>query len=195
MKKLFYTLCIVLITNLGASAASDQKASFEKGCNEGNIIACYNLGIMHDEGYANLIEDDNKAIELYLKACDSNYYDACSRAAFLYEEGNNVELDMKKAFKLYAKACGGNDGYACHNVAVYLSKNENQAIKKLSINFYDKACTDGYADSCIIMGRIYRDSKSLTRDYKKAKEKFEMACELNNRLGCKEVRILEGLGI
>jgi len=56
------------------------------------------------------------------------------------------------------------------------------------------ACRGGYADSCIFMGRIYRDGKGLKDNLPKAKEYFELACEENNRLGCKEVRILEGLG-
>ena len=100
---------------------------------------------------------------------------------------------MKEAFKLYSKACGADDGFACHNVAVYYSKNDNEALKKLSINFYDKACNAGYSESCIYLGRMYRDSRSITRDYEKAKEKFDLACEANNYLGCKELRILEEL--
>lgn len=224
MKKLFYTLCIILITNLSASSADEEKEalriscdkgnraachefrifygkdttldkdSFQSACEAGNPVACFNMGVMYDHGDNSIAENDTKAIDFYTKACDKNYYKACTRAAFLYEEGKDVKHDMNKAFKLYAKACGGGHGLACHNVAVYYSQSDNKALQKLAIKFYDKACDDGNADSCIYMGRIYRDSKSLTRDYPKAKEKFEKACQLDSALGCKEVRILKGMG-
>ena len=224
MKNLFYIICIILLTNVSASSKDErkdtlrkdcqkgnpvachnfevlygkektlEKGSFKQACEEGNRVACHNVGLMYDYGDGDILEDDNKAIEFYIKACNQNYYASCTRAAFLYEEGKDVEVDMKKAFKLYTKACGGDDGLACHNVAVYYSKSDNEALKKLAINFYDKACDNGNADSCIYMGRYHRDSKSLTHDYAKAKERFNKACELNSALGCKEVRILKGSG-
>ncbi|MDB2562838.1 sel1 repeat family protein [Sulfurimonas sp.] len=224
MKNLFYTICIILLTNINASATDAQqdklredckkgnpvachnfkllygeegvleKGSFKQACEAGNRVACHNVGLMYDYGDGDILEDDNTAIEFYTKACDQNNYESCSRAAFLYEEGKDVKVDMKQAFKLYVKACGGDHGLACHNVAVYYSKSDNKILKKLAINFYDKACDDGNADSCIYMGRYHRDSKSLTNDYVKAKERFNKACELNSALGCKEVRILKGLG-
>lgn len=193
MKNLLYILTIVLITNLSASVTDEQKKSFEKTCKEGNAVSCYNMGLMYDYGDGSTAEDDEKALGFYIKACDKNYYESCSKAAVLYEEGKNVQEDMKEAFKLYSKACGGSDGFACHNVAVYYFKMKTEAMKKISIAFYDKACDDGYSDSCIYLGRMYRDSRSIERNYELAKEKFDLACEANNYLGCKELRILEEL--
>ncbi|WP_372999115.1 tetratricopeptide repeat protein [Sulfurimonas sp.] len=193
MKSLLYIFTIVLITNLGASATDEQKKSFKTECSKGDTLSCYNMGLMYDYGDGSTAEDDNKAIGFYLKACDKNFYESCSKAALLYEEGKNVKQDMKKAFKLYSKACGGEDGFACHNVAVYYSKMKTEALKKISIAFYDKACNAGYSESCIYLGRMYRDSRSVKRDLQKAKEKFDLACEANNYLGCKELRILEEL--
>ncbi len=194
MKILLYILTIILITNLSASDTDEQKKSFEKECSNGNAISCHNMGLMYEHGDGNTLKDDNKALSFYLKACDKNYYESCSKAAFLYEEGENIKQDMKKAFKLYSKACGGDDGFACHNVAVYYSKMKTEAMKKISIAFYDKACDAGYSTSCIYLGRMYRDSRSLTHNYKLAKEKFDIACEANNYLGCKELRILKEAG-
>lgn len=193
MKTLFYLIFITLITNLSASATDEQKKSFEKTCNEGNTISCYNMGLMYDYGDGTTEENDEKALGFYIKACDKNFYESCSKAAFLYEEGKGIKQDMKKAFNLYSKACGGEDAFACHNIAVYYSKNDNEALRKLSINFYDKACDAGYAESCIFLGRMYRDSRSVKPDLAKAKEKFDLACEANNYLGCKELRILQEL--
>ena len=140
--------------------------------------------------HAYTVED----LEFYTIACDRNDYVSCSHLAIIYEEDILVKQDMKKAFNLYSKACGGDYAFACHNVAITYSKSDNQALKDISLKFYEKACNGGYTESCIYLGRTYRDSHTLNRDYKKAKEYFAKACEGNNRLGCKEERILEESG-
>lgn len=132
--------------------------------------------------------------EFYKIACERNDFNSCSHLAIIYEEAKLVAQDMKKAEKLYMKACGGDEPFACHNMAIIYSKNNNKALKKIALKFYEKACKGGYATSCIYLGRHYRDSHTLLQDYPKAKEMFDLACELNDRLGCKEVRILEGAG-
>ncbi|SMP87826.1 hypothetical protein SAMN06314019_1036 [Epsilonproteobacteria bacterium SCGC AD-311-C15] len=193
MKIVIYIIYIILITNLNASATDEQRKLFEENCNDGKSISCYNMGLMYEHGDG-VDKDNEKALSFYIKACDKNYFTSCSKAAVLYEEGQGIKKDMKEAFKLYTKACGGEDGFGCHNVAVYYSKKETQAMKNISLGLYDKACDNGYAPSCIYLGRMYRDSKSLTHDYQMAKEKFNLACEANNYLGCKELRILEEAG-
>ena len=149
MKKLLYILTIVLITNLSASATDEQKKSFEKECNNGDTISCYNMGLMYDYGDGNTAEDDKKALGFYLKACDKNYYDGCSKAALLYEEGKNVKQDMKEAFKLYSKACGAD--VAGVDIIYDLEKEEYVVLEvngipafatpeqeKMGLNFNDK---------------------------------------------------------
>ena len=166
---------------------------WEKACEEGSFAGCQNAARVYD--FADGVkEDDLKALSYYTKACDVGYSYSCARLALIYEENKVVEQDTKKAFKLYTKACGGGDMFACHNVAVSYGKEKSEQNQKISINFYKLACEGGYADSCIYLGRLYRDSRVVDRDYKKAKEYFSLACEENNRLGCKEVRILEGAG-
>lgn len=132
--------------------------------------------------------------EFYTIACERNDYVSCAHLAIIYEEDKIVKQDMKKAFQLYSKACGGEYAFACYNVALYYSKSDNKALQKISRNFYEKACDEGVTESCIYLGRLERDSHTLHRDYKKAKEYFAKACEGNNRLGCKEERILNGAG-
>ena len=139
--------------------------------------------------HAYTVED----LEFYTVACERNQYVSCSHLAIIYEENILVKQDMKKAFKLYSKACGGGDAFACHNVAVTYSKSDSKALKDIAIKFYEKACDGGYSDSCMYLGRMYRDSRSVERNYELAKEKFDSACELNNYLGCKELRILQEL--
>ena len=139
--------------------------------------------------HAYTVED----LEFYTIACERNQYVSCSHLAITYEEDKLVKQDMKKAFNLYSKACGGGDAFACHNVAVTYSKSDKKALKDIAIKFYEKACDGGYSESCIYLGRMYRDSRSVARNYELAKEMFDSACELNNYLGCKELRILQEL--
>ena len=140
--------------------------------------------------HAYTVED----FEFYTIACERNQYVSCSHLAIIYEEAKLVPQNMKKAKKLYIKACGGDDAFACHNVAVIYAKSDNKALKNMSLKFYEKACHGGYAKSCIFLGRLYRDSHTLHRDYKKAKAMFAIACEANDYLGCKEERILKESG-
>jgi len=130
--------------------------------------------------------------EFYTEACKRNQFVSCSHLAIIYEEDILVKQDMKKAEKLYMKACGGDDAFACHNVAVIYAKKDNEALKKLSLVFYEKACRGGYAKSCIFMGRYYRDSHTLKRDYDKALEMYQIGCEANDPHSCKEIRIIQG---
>ena len=137
--------------------------------------------------------NDAEALKYYIKVCDFGHATSCAKAANLYENSPTIEQNFKEANKLYTKACGGGSGIGCHNVAITYAKSDNPLMRKYSLAFYNKACHAGYAPSCIFLGRVYRDSKSLTHDYEKAKEVFDIACELNDRLGCKELRILQEL--
>ncbi len=145
--------------------------------------------------FTNLQAYNMEDFEFYTKACERNQYVSCSHLAIIYEQDKLIKQDMKKAEKLYIKACGGNDAFACHNVAVIYSKSDKPTLKNISLKFYEKACIEGeYAKSCLYLGRLYRDSHTLERDYKKAKKMFAIACEANDYLGCKEERILKEAG-
>lgn len=142
--------------------------------------------------FTNLNAYNMEDFEFYTEACKRNHYVSCSHLAIIYEENKIVKQDMKKAEKLYIKACGGDYPFACHNVAVIYSKSENKALRNISLKFYEKACRSGYSKSCIYMGRHYRDSHTLLQDYEKAREMFQLGCDLNDRLACKEIRIIDG---
>ena len=189
MKIITLITLILLTTHLSAAATAQERAQFERNCNNGHGMYCHNMGLMYAHGDG-VEKDELKALEFYTKACDKNYFESCSSAAVLYEESQTIKQDMKKAFKLYSKACGGGDAFACHNTAISYSK---KGMEKVAITLYEKACEGGYSESCIYLGRYYRDSRGVTPDYEKAKEKFDIACELNNYLGCKELRILQEL--
>ncbi len=130
--------------------------------------------------------------EFYTEACKRNQFLSCSHLAIIYEEDKLVKQDMKKAQQLYIKACGGDEAFACHNVAVIYSKNDNKALKKIALKFYEKACRGGYAKSCVYLGRYYRDSHTLLQDYDKALEMYELGCEVNDPLSCKEIKVIQG---
>ena len=132
--------------------------------------------------------------DFFTEACKRGQAVSCSNLAVIYEENELVPQNVKKAKQLYTKACGGDDAFACHNLAVIYGKSDNQALKNIALKFYKKACAGGYAKSCMFLGRFYRDSHTLRRDYKKAKEMFSLACDANNYLGCKEERILRESG-
>ena len=58
--------------------------SFKKACDDGNMRACHNLGVMYE--YAIGVEKDfGKAAELFKKACDGGEMNGCRNLDTIYK--------------------------------------------------------------------------------------------------------------
>ena len=74
------------LTELGKEAydKSDyQKAAqlYQKACDEGNALGCYNLGVLYHNGKG-VNQDYQKAAQFYQKACDGGGAKGCSSLGF-----------------------------------------------------------------------------------------------------------------
>ena len=65
---------------------------------------CGHLGFMYE--YGNGVEkNEQKAVELYKKACDGGEVHGCTNLGVMYEYAIGVEKNEQKAVELYKKAC------------------------------------------------------------------------------------------
>ena len=63
---------------------------FKKACDGGEVLGCFNLGIMYATG--NGVEKDlGKAVQLYKKVCDGGEMRGCRGLDIIYAKGNGAE--------------------------------------------------------------------------------------------------------
>lgn len=81
-------------------------------CDEGNAVACYNLGWMYDHGDG-VVVNKVLAARLYGRACDGGDTSACFNLGLNYEHGKGVPIDLQRALQLYERACLRGHQKAC----------------------------------------------------------------------------------
>lgn len=92
-------------------------------CNQGQPLACYELGVATQVGGARFPKDDKKAVGYYEKACSLGSGWGCLRAGDCYEHAYGVPSDFSKASKYFLDVCergvGGTEGFErdCANLA------------------------------------------------------------------------------
>ncbi len=98
---------------------------YQKGCDNGDLDACSNLGIryFHAQGVQ---QDYAKAKELFTKTCMSNQpiAIACFNLGVMYVSGRGVAKDETKAKELFNKACDSGLSEGCKNYEILKKKGQ-----------------------------------------------------------------------
>ncbi len=102
------------------------------GCDYGSTRACSVLGDLYSEGINGVKKDDNKAYELYRRACDGSDAKGCYHLAECYAHGTGVKKSRNVAATLYVKACEIGSIKACEQIESVRKQNEKaqKAIAK-----------------------------------------------------------------
>ena len=87
---------------------------FKKSCDLKSAYACYNLGVMFDNGFG-VAKMEPEAIRYYTKACDSGYAPACVNLSYIYYD-SLVYSNTTQAIELAKKACDLGEGSGCYNL-------------------------------------------------------------------------------
>lgn len=113
-------------------------------CSKKNLSACYQLGLCY-QGGVGVIQDIEKAIELYTIACDGNIADACNNLGAVESNSDEYEEPEGDAAyrRFYKKACDGGSATGCYNLSNQYIMDEPKRMKLLV-----KACKGGYKDAC-----------------------------------------------
>lgn len=85
---------------------------YEKACELGEAMACYNLAAMNEAGVG-LEKSYTRAGRLFQKACELGMAKACSEAGGYFSEGKIGETSFAKAHELFEKGCKLDHGAAC----------------------------------------------------------------------------------
>ena len=163
---------------------------YEKSCYEDNVAAACNMsGII-----LNMLGEQEKADELYKKACDMGDMDACKTVGDMYNEGfGGFEVNYSKARELYGKSCEAGVSGACIMLAYHYSGGIGGLKEdfKRSVELYEKACMMDSLQACLTAALIYKNgSEEIKKDLKKAAEFYGIACDFGYDESCMEFRRL-----
>ncbi|MFO8073324.1 MAG: tetratricopeptide repeat protein [Polyangia bacterium] len=108
----------------GVGASEDRgqaRAYFHKGCREGHIYACMNLGLLLEEKPTSKSEKKRCRvydIQSYIRACEQGHAQACYNAGRLYDGKLLYKLpqDEEAARAYYQKACDAGHSAACEKL-------------------------------------------------------------------------------
>lgn len=168
---------------------------------DGDPIAHYILGEIYTYGNkreTKLSSDIRRAIEHFKRSSELGYKEASYEVAKNYELGIGVKSSYNMASKYYLNAIKQGHIVAKYDLAdLYIDhfpEKIHEAIRLLEEVIADKEY-EGLA--CLMLGKLYLRGNGVEKDYKKAKQWFELGLEHKNYNCSMELSYLYfyGLGI
>lgn len=167
------------------------RALFEKGCRDGDALACFQLGVVYHMA-TGVPADYARAAALYERACNAGKPQACGNLGIMYDHGNGFAVDGARAVKLYERACDGELGIDCRNAAISyrdgtgIPKDEARAqlFFRRAAKYYSDDCAGDETGGCAQLGAMYARGETGTVDLVKAAELFARGCEGGSGDGC-----------
>jgi TPR repeat protein len=161
----------------------------ERRCYRGVARACYLAGIALERG-SGVKRDDERAVELYRRACDAKpkgVAAACTNLGYMHARGRGVPVDKAKAVVLYTRGCNGGNALGCSNLgALYeLGQGGLKRDRVRARKLYAEACKAGYGVGCGNLGLIYFYGRGVKRDRRRAQGFYRKACRLGKASGCR----------
>lgn len=144
MKKLFLTLSLLS----GSYAAQYEENT--RLCDEGNMVGCYNMGIMYMKGIRGASKNEDQAFAYFKKACQGGDIDGCLNAGKYFEDGIGVKQAYTKAAVFYTIACNGGEAYACMMLGnIYRDgKGTIEHDSQKAAGYFKQVCDFGYSVGC-----------------------------------------------
>ena len=157
----------------------------EHGCEEGDAIACFNLGFKAEHQSPKNWE---LARENYDKSCQAGFAEGCSYLGILYRYGNGVEVDLKRGAELYRKSCLGGYMIGCNSMGyLYQIGSGVEKNDTLSTQYYSQACEGGLTRACTNLGTL---AESSDKKGKSAYDFYVHACKSGDGKGCSRLGVL-----
>lgn len=127
------------------------------------------------------LEEENKNIDaaknLYEKACNLKFYEACSNLGLILKEQSGALGGIVRATELQKKACDNKYLLGCAALGQIESEKGND---ETAIKLFKKSCTGKSNIGCTAMGLIYlKVGKS-----KQGKAALNKSCDAKNSMAC-----------
>ncbi|MDI1444160.1 SEL1-like repeat protein [Polyangium sp. 6x1] len=152
-------------------------------CDRGEALGCAALAEMAESGKG-VSKDPNRALELYIKACDGGHLSSCTKGLTLID-GAGVEKNDARAAALYGKACDGGSLASCTVVGNLYADGRGVAKDEArAAALYEKACDGGNLGGCTSLGNLYADGRGVAKDEARAVALYEKACDAGDSFGC-----------
>ncbi len=97
----------------GDSAYGRAVEMAQQACRLGVSNSCFLGGMIYYSGASDVSADMGKAIDLFIKACDTGNQGGCAYMGWVYENGEKVTKDADKAKEYYLKACNLGHAKSC----------------------------------------------------------------------------------
>lgn len=143
-----------------------------KAAEMGYVKAQYAVGGRYREGIT-VFKDYKKARYWLSKAADQDHSEALYYLAAMYAKGRGVKQDVKRSERLIRRAAELGDKMAKRNLAKLYTDEPGKTFRLLS-----ESAEAGDAESCYLIGTMYRDAKGIEHDSANAIEWFEKAAQL-----------------
>lgn len=147
--------------------------------------ACDALGHAYEAGIG--VEppkkDEEKANELYQKACDARYAPGCVSAGLLAVAKKGKD-NVKKAADFYERACKLDARQGCFELAeLHEKKAWPGAEDKLAVAFYKKTCNIDPTRGCYEAGALMEEGRVEAREGE-IESLYNLACEHGDAHAC-----------
>lgn len=136
----------------------------EAQCTAGDMGSCHNLANLAYRNYGNdvpeaqNVKDEDRAIELWKKACDGGVYAACnSYADNRTSKTGSQPKDLGAARAAYTKACDGGNSDACYTLGDSTLTGSNGMTKDpvVGLQLLTRSCKLGDSLGCREMGEYF----------------------------------------
>lgn len=140
--------------------------------------------------------EDQRAIELFQKSCDSGKTEACYKLGVIYARGLGAKQDNNKALDFFERVCDKNHSEGCYWLGLrYLNQHfpslntpYDFGVKKdnfKAVKFFEKACTLESMTACRRLGVMYFNGDGSEKNKEKGLALMLRACDKNNTWACK----------
>lgn len=111
--------------------------------------------------------DEQRAAQIWQKACDTGELAGCDSLASLYQSSG----EHAKAAAIFERACEKGFGLSCYNLAqIYEASVGVAPDESKALSLYVKACEHGYGVVCYYPGGIYESGQAkMTKPQKTQK--------------------------
>ena len=173
----------------------DEIKRLEELVKQGDVDAMNKLGYYYLYGQNRLLQDYEKAKELFEEAVNLGNASAMNILGYMYEHGEGVSQDYSKAKELYEKAANLGNTSAMNKLGYMYEHGEgvSQDYKKAK-ELYEKAANLENAKEMNKLGYMYEHGEGVSQDYSKAKELYEKAANLGNSSAMNNLGYMYELG-